>query len=88
VRSRRVPDVLTEAAVLFPSGRATLGEATVWGSYNLDAITNLMLGFGWFSESQSTSVTAGVELRIGRFRVRPAWRLRDAGFDSRVITTF
>jgi hypothetical protein len=88
VRSRHAPDILTEAVALVPSGRQTLFEATVWGSYSLDAITNVLIGYGWFSENGSASPTIGAEVRIGRFRVRPAFRLTDLGFDSRVTTTF
>ena len=87
-RRRQSPDILVEAAALFPAGRRTLLEATVWGSYNVDAITNVLLGVGWFSESGSVSLAVGAEVRIGRFRIRPAWRLRDGGFDSRVTTIF
>jgi hypothetical protein len=82
------PDILAEAVALLPNGRHTLFEATVWGSYRVDAITNVMIGYGWFSESGSGSVAVGTELRIGRFKVRPSWRLNDGGFDSRVTTTF
>lgn len=85
---RHAPDVLAEVVALFPSGRRTLVEATLWGSYRLDAITNVVIGYGWFSESGSASGSAGVEVRVGRFRIRPAWRFRDRGFDSRVTATF
>jgi hypothetical protein len=88
VPSRHAPDVLAEAVALFPSGSRTLFEATVWGSYRIDAITNVVIGFGWFSEAGTTSGTLGVEVRAGRFRLRPAWRFRDGGFDARVTTTF
>jgi hypothetical protein len=88
VPSSRSPDILAEMVALFPSGRRTLVEATLWGSYNVDAITNVLVGVGWFSESGSASMAIGAEVRIGRFRVRPAWRLSDGGFDSRVTTIF
>lgn len=88
VPARHAPDVLAEAVALFTSGRRTLVEATLWGSYRVDAITNVVVGFGWFSESGSASLAAGAEVRLGRFRIRPAWRFRDGGFDSRVTTTF
>ncbi|HEY6509987.1 MAG TPA: hypothetical protein VIY56_18320 [Vicinamibacterales bacterium] len=88
VPARHAPDILAEAVAMFSSSGRTLVEATVWGSYRLDAITNVVIGLGWFSESESASMTAGVEVRIGRFRIRPAWRFRDRGFDSRVTTTF
>jgi len=88
VPSPRYPDVLVEAVALLPKGRRTLVETTVWGSYNVDAITNVLVGFGWFSERGGTSPVIGAEVRIGRFRLRPNWRLRDGGFDARVTTTF
>lgn len=86
--SPRYPDILAEAVVLFPARRRTLFEATLWGSYNLDAITNVVIGFGWFSESRGFSPAVGAEVRLGRFRVRPAWRLRDGGFDGRITAVF
>ena len=88
VPSRHAPDVAAEAVAVFPSGRRRMAEATVWGSYSVDAITNMLVGAGWFSEGQALDVLAGVDLRIGRFRVRPVWRLREGAFDSRVTTTF
>ena len=88
VPSRRSPDFLTELSVLLPSSGSALVETTLWGSYNLDAITNILFGAGWFSEANAVSPVLGAELRIGRFRVRPSWRLIDSGFDTRVTTTF
>jgi hypothetical protein len=88
VPSRHAPDIAAEAVAMFPSGRRRTAEATVWGSYSVDAITNMLVGVGWFSEGQPLDVLAGVDLRIGRFRVRPVWRLRQGALDSRVTTTF
>jgi hypothetical protein len=88
VASRRSPDFLTEFAALLPSSGPALIETTLWGSYSLDAVTNLLFGAGWFSEASTVSPVIGGELRVGRFRVRPQWRLSDNGFDTRVITTF
>lgn len=88
IASRRSPDVLTEIVGLLPSRGPALLETTVWGSYSLDAITNLMVGVGWFSEAKSLSPILGTEVRIGRFRVRPSWRLIDHGFDARITTSF
>lgn len=88
VQSRHAPDVAAEAVALFPIGRRRVIETSLWGSYSVDAITNMLLGVGWFSESQAFDVVAGTDLRIGRFRVRPTWRLREGLFSSRVTTTF
>jgi hypothetical protein len=88
VPSGSAPDILVEGVALLASDRRTLFEGTLWGSYRVDAITNVLVGFGWFSESGSASVAIGTEVRIGRFRVRPSWRLADGGFDSRFTTTF
>jgi hypothetical protein len=88
VPSPHAPDILAEVAVIVPKGRRALMETTVWGSYSVDAITNVMFGFGWFSEARSTSPTIGAEIRLGRFRVRPNWRLKDGGFDARITTIF
>jgi len=88
VRSRRAPDVIAEAVTRFPKGRRPDVEATLWGSYSVDAITNIVLGVGAFSEGERMDVVAGIDLRLGRFRVRPAWRLRDGKLGSRLTTTF
>jgi hypothetical protein len=88
VPSGYAPDLLAEAVALLPNGKHTLFEATVWGSYRVDAITNVLIGFGWFSESGSASLAVGTEIRMGKLRVSPSWRLRDGGFDSRLTTTF
>ena len=88
VPSRSAPDVAAEVVAVFPSGRRPMAEATVWGSYSVDAITNVLVGAGWFSEGQTLDVLTGVDLRIGRFRVRPVWRLGKRAFESRVMTTF
>ncbi len=86
--SAAAPDILAEGVALLPTDRRALFEATIWGSYRIDAITNVLIGYGWFKESGSASVTVGSEIRIGRFFVRPSWRLSDGGFDSRFTTTF
>lgn len=88
VPSRHAPDIVAEAVAMFPSGRRRMLEATVWGSYSVDAITNILVGAGWFSYGQTVDVMAGVDLRIGRFRVRPTWRVRERVFDSRLTMTF
>lgn len=88
VASSHYPDLLVEGGVLLPAGRRPLVEVTVWGSYNLDAITNIVIGVGWFSESRSVSPIVGAEVRLGRLRIRPSWRLIDAGFDTRVTFIF
>jgi hypothetical protein len=82
------PDILAEGVALLSTSRRTLFEATIWGSYRVDAITSVLVGYGWFKESGSGSVTVGSEIRMGRFFVRPSWRLSDGGFDSRFTTTF
>jgi hypothetical protein len=88
VPNRRAPDVLAEVDVLLPANRLTLFEGTVWGTYKVDAISSVMIGFGYFSENQSASAILGAEVRLGRFRVRPSVRLNDGGFDTRISTTF
>ena len=88
VRSRRAPDIAAEALALFPNGGRPAFEATFWNSYSVDAISNILLGVGWFSKSGGADIVAGVDLRLGRFRVRPSWRLREGSFNSRVTTTF
>jgi hypothetical protein len=86
VPSRSVPDVAAEAIALFPKGDRPAIEATLWGSYSVDAITNVMLGAGWFSSG--ADVVAGTDLRVGRFRVRPSWQFRERLYSTRVTTSF
>lgn len=89
VSSRFAPDLVAEGAALFPAGGRRLAEATVLGSYSIDAITNVVVGTGWFSNARSPmDVLAGVDLRVGLLRVRPSWRFRGGGFDSRVTASF
>ena len=38
---------------------------------SVDAITNILLGFGWFSESATPSLAVGTEIRMGKLRVHP-----------------
>ena len=66
----RVPDVAAEAIVVFPVDRRPLVEGTIWGLYTVDAITNLIVGGGWFSERQVADLAVGSDLRVGRFTVR------------------
>ncbi len=90
VQSRYLPDVMAEAVALFPVGGRRMAEATIFGSYSVDAITNVVVGVGWFSSANATGRhgRVGLDLRIGRLRVRPTWRFREGVFDSRMTTTF
>jgi hypothetical protein len=88
VASRRAPDLIAETMVVAPSGSRAFVEATLWSSYSLDAVTNVIVGGGWFSNTGSGDLAAGIDFRIGRFRVRPTWRMRTLDFDSRITTTF
>jgi hypothetical protein len=83
----RVPDVAAEAIALFSAGRPAM-EATLWGSYTVDAITNVVIGGGWFSGNQAADIAAGTDLRLGRFTLRPTWRVRGRMFNTRVTTAF
>jgi len=88
VGPRRAPDVAAEAVALFPLDRRPLVEGTIWGSYTIDAITNVVIGGGWFSERQIADIAVGTDLRLGRFSVRPIWRVREQTFNARITTTF
>jgi hypothetical protein len=89
VQSRYLPDVMAEAVALFPVGGRRMADASIFGSYSLDAITNVLVGVGWVSDAdEAADVLVGLDLRIGRLRVRPTWRVRGGVFDSRVTTTF
>ena len=74
--------------VVASSGSRASVEATLWSSYSLDAVTNIVVGGGWFSNTGSGDLAAGIDFRIGRFRVRPTWRMRTLDFDARLTTTF
>jgi len=88
VASRRTPDLIAETMVVASSGSRASVEATLWSSYSLDAVTNIVVGGGWFSNTGSGDLAAGIDFRIGRFRVRPTWRMRTLDFDARLTTTF
>jgi hypothetical protein len=47
--SRYTPDVVAEALAIFPMAGRRSFEATMWSSYSVDAITNMLFGAGWFS---------------------------------------
>jgi hypothetical protein len=87
VEPQRAPDVAGEVVAMFTAGRPIF-EATLWGSYTLDAITNVVVGGGWFSEHHVADIAAGTDLRVGRFTVRPTWRVRERMINARVTTTF
>ena len=89
VQTRYAPDIIAEAMALFPVGDRRLGEATIFGSYAVDAVSSVLVGAGWLSNGRSSpDVLAGVDLRIGLLRIRPTWGFRGGGFDSRVTVTF
>jgi len=88
VQSRHAPDVVVEAVMLVLKDARPDVEATAWNSYSIDAITNILLGAGWFSKTADADVVAGFDVRIGRFRFRPTWRLREGSFNSRLTMTF
>ena len=85
---RRAPDIAAEGVALFSVGRRPQAEGTLWGSYTFDAITNLVFGAGWFSARGVADIAAGSDLRVGRFTVRPTWRVRERMFNARITTTF
>ena len=88
VGAHRAPDVAAEAVALVSVGHRPFIEGTLWASYTIDAITNVVIGGGWFSEHQGADIAAGTDLRVGRFSVRPTWRVRERLFNTRVTTTF
>lgn len=89
LESRFAPDFVAEAVALFPTDQRRRFEGTVSGSYSVDAITNVFVGVGWFSDAQEVvDLQLGLDLRIGRMRARPTWRFREGVFDYRITTTF
>lgn len=88
VGPRRAPDIAVEGVALFSGDRRPVTEGTLWGSYTVDAITNIVVGGGWFSEQHVADLAVGTDLRLGRFTVRNIWRGRSRVFNARVTTTF
>jgi hypothetical protein len=71
VPSRRMPDVMADARMVFPAGQRTAVEAMLAASYALDATTNVIAGESWFSDNTPPAEPiAGVDIRAGRFHVR------------------
>jgi hypothetical protein len=89
VTSRRWPDVIAEGVALFPRGQNPVAKASVFGSYTIDAMTNVLIGADWISRAHpSADVVTGIEFHIGMIVVRPSWRLREGVFDSMVVAVF
>jgi len=87
--SRRWPDIVAEGLAIFPRGDRPAAKASVFGSYSIDAMTNVVLGADWISRAHpSADVVAGIEFHIGMILVRPSWRLREGVFDSFVVAVF
>lgn len=89
VASRRVPDVVVEVMGLLPRGQRAAVEGEVLGSYAVDATISVLVGTGWSSNREAmTDLVAGIDLRIGRVHVRPAWRARQREFGSKFLVQF
>ena len=63
---------MAEAVAMFPVGGRRMAEATIFGSYSVDAITNVVVGAGWFSSAnEPADVLFGLDL-AHRPAARPA----------------
>ena len=88
VGPRRMPDIAAEGVVVFPFDRRPLLEGSIWGSYTVDAITNIIVGGGRFADRDFSDIAAGSDLRVGRFTLTPTWRVRERRLNVRVTRTF
>jgi len=89
VPSQRMPDVIADVSAIIPAGRRTQLQATLTGSYALDATTNVIAGGGWFSDGRpNADGVIGFDIRIGRFHVQPLHRLRHDGFHANLVALF
>jgi len=89
IQSRRWPDVVAEGVALFPRGQNPVAKVSAFGSYAIDAMTNVLIGADWISRAnRSADVVTAIEFHIGMFVVRPSWRLGEGVFDSMVVAVF
>jgi hypothetical protein len=89
IQSRRWPDVIVEGVALFPRGQNPAAKVSAFGSYAIDAMTNVLIGADWISRANpSADVVTAIEFHIGMIVVRPSWRLREGVFDSMVVAVF
>lgn len=89
IASPRWPDVAGEGVALFPSGQNPVAKVSAFGSYAIDAMTNVLIGADWISRAHpSADIVTGIEFHIGMIVVRPSWRLREGVFDSMVVAVF
>jgi hypothetical protein len=80
---------VAEGVALFPRGHNPVAKVSLFGSYAIDAMTNVLVGADWISHATpSADIVLGVEFHIGMIAVRPSWRLREGVFDSAVVAVF
>ena len=89
IPSLRWPDFVAEGFVMFQDDQHVNAKLAAWGSYPLDATTNVLLGMDWIAHARrSTDVVAAVEFRVGRLIVRPSWRLGEGVYDTFIVAMF
>lgn len=89
VPSLRMPDVVADVSAILPSGNRTQLQATLTGSYALDATTNVLIGGGWFSDGRPNGDgVIGFDIHVGRFHVQPLHRLHHDGFHANLVALF
>ena len=90
VPSRYAPDIIGEAMALFPVGGRRIGEATVFGSYSLDAVTSVLVGTSWMSNGDAGAGRPGGCRLANRLIPRPSNMgiPGGGGFDSRLTVRF
>jgi hypothetical protein len=89
VPSRRMPDVTAEVSTVVPVGKRPQLQATLTGSYALDATTSVIVGGGSLSDGRpKADGVVGFDIRIGRFHVQPLHWLRHDGFHANLVALF
>ena len=89
IPSLKWPDLLIEGVAMFQDDQHVNAKVSAFGSYALDATTNVVLGADWIATARRpTDVVAGIEFRVGRLLVRPSWRLREHVYDTLVVAMF
>lgn len=89
----RAPDWFLDTAIRARSGTRPVGTGSVAATYPLDAITRLVLSFGWLSDAHRPAgarldTFAGGQFRVGHLRVRSGYRIGVRAFDTVVFGVF
>lgn len=83
-----IPDVLVEGAVVLRDPLAPSVRGMVQARYPLDVVSTLVAAYEWRADSRGAlaapDVLVGMEVRAGRFRIRPGYRVNARSWDGLV----